>query len=82
MNLTAGFELDWMFRAISELPAPSQRIPGYATSDVRLGRTFRKHVALALVGQNLHQPHHPEFASGGTVSELQRSVYGDVTWRW
>src|SRR5882672_3738059 len=56
MNLPAGFELDWMFRAISELPAPGQRISGYTTSDVRLGWPLSKQVSLSVVGQNLHQP--------------------------
>lgn len=82
MNLPAGFELDWMFRAISELPAPSQRISSYATSDIRLGWNVLGHVTLALVGQNLHEPRHAEFASGGTRSEVQRSVYGSLAWRW
>jgi hypothetical protein len=71
-----------MFRAISELPSPSQRIPGYATSDVRVGRSLAGQITLALVGQNLHEPHHAEFVSGGPVSEAQRSVYGSVIWRW
>jgi hypothetical protein len=80
MNLRKGVEFDWVFRAVSQLV--SQKIPAYATSDVRLGRTFGKAVTLALVGQNLHQPHHVEFAGGGTVSEVRRSVHGMITWRW
>ena len=80
MNLPAGVEFDWMFRAVSELPG--QKIPAYATSDIRLGRTVSKAVTLALVGQNLHKPRHAEFAGGGTVSEVRRSVHGRISWRW
>jgi iron complex outermembrane receptor protein len=79
MNLSARLELDWMLRAVSALP--SQQIPGYATSDIRLGWSVVKQVTLALVGQNLHQPHHREFASGATVSEAGRGIYGSVIWR-
>jgi iron complex outermembrane receptor protein len=79
MNLPAALELDWIFRAVSELP--SQNVSGYATSDVRLGWRVAREVTLSLVGQNLHRPRQAEFASGGTVSEAKRSVYGSLTWQ-
>jgi iron complex outermembrane receptor protein len=82
MNLPADFEFDWMFRAISELSAPTQMVSGYATSDVRLGRMFHKQVSLAIVGQNLHTPHHAEFVNGAIRTEVPRSVYGSIAWRW
>jgi len=81
MNLPGGFEFDWMWRAASRLPSPSQRIPGYATSDIRMGWNVLSHVTLAVVGQNLHERRHGEFASVG-VSEVQRSVHGTVACRW
>jgi iron complex outermembrane receptor protein len=81
LNLPAGVELDWMWRAVSRLPSSSQRIPAYATSDVRLARVLGP-VTLALVGQNLHEARHAEFASSGRVSDVQRSVYASVVWRW
>jgi iron complex outermembrane receptor protein len=76
-NLPYGMEFDWMLRHVSELPSLS--IPGYTTSDVRLGWRPNPFSEISLVGQNLHQPHHQEF-SGGV--EVERSVYGKATWRW
>ena len=80
MNLPSDLEFDWVFRAVSALS--SQKIASYATSDVRVGRTLGKAVTLALVGQNLHGPHHAEFAGGTAVSEVRRSVHGSISWRW
>ena len=44
---------------------------------------------LALVGQNLLASHHPEFYSlagafsnNAAAAEIERSVYGKVTWRF
>jgi iron complex outermembrane receptor protein len=82
MNLPARLELDWMFRALSSLPSPSQRVPRYQTSDIRLGWNVVRALTLAVVGQNLHEPHHLEFVSGGVRSEVQRSVFGSVSWQW
>jgi len=84
MNLAAGVEFDWTLRFVSELPSPSQRIPSYTTSDVRLGWRPTGRVELSLVGQNLHQPHHAEFSGGGAsgVVQIERSAYGKITWQW
>jgi hypothetical protein len=80
MNLPSSIEFDWTLRAVSALV--SQRIPAYATSDVRIGRTLRKAVSLALVGRDLHAPHHAEFATGGTVFQVRRTVQASINWRW
>jgi len=82
MNLPAGFEFDWMWRAASGLPSPSQRIPGYATSDIRMGWNVFPQITLAVVGQNLHERRHGEFVNAGTLTEVPRSVHGTVAWRW
>jgi iron complex outermembrane recepter protein len=40
---------------------------------------------LAIVGRNLFDDHHPEFAPtfvGTQKSEVERSVYGTVVWRY
>ena len=40
-------------------------------------------VELSVVGVNLCDPRHPEFASGSpTQPEIPRSVHGQVTWRF
>jgi len=36
---------------------------------------------IAVVGQNLAQRRHAEFASGALVARVPRGAYGQVTWR-
>jgi iron complex outermembrane receptor protein len=62
-------------------------VPAYVTMDMRLAWRPRKHLELAVVGQNLLQSHHYEF--GGViedpatlVTEVPRGVYGNATWRY
>jgi iron complex outermembrane receptor protein len=80
MNLASSVEFDWTLRAVSALG--SQKIPAYATSDIRIGRTLGKAISLALVGRDLHAPHHAEFATGGTVFQVRRTVQASINWRW
>ena len=63
------------------------QVPSYITMDLRLAWRPRKHLELAVVGQNLLQPYHYEFGPsrnllGNEVTEVPRSVYGMVTWRY
>ncbi len=62
-------------------------VPAYMTMDLRLAWRLRKNLELAVVGQNLLQPYHWEFASTAgdlncEVTEIPRSVYGTLTWRY
>ena len=82
MNLSGRMELDWTLRAVSALSAPAQRVPRYQTSDVRLAWNAMRAVTLAIVAQNLHAPRHLEFVNGGIRSEVERSLFGSVTWQW
>jgi iron complex outermembrane receptor protein len=79
LDLPGRTELDWMWRYVGSLPAGP--VPAYATSDVRLGWNVRPGLELAIMGTNLHQPHHLEWPSGGTNTEIERSAYIRVTWR-
>jgi len=36
----------------------------------------------AIVGQNLFDNEHPEFAAGGVGHEIERGVYAMFTFRW
>jgi iron complex outermembrane receptor protein len=67
--------LDAYFRWVDEVPA--QRVPSYASLDLRLAWRPAPALELAVVGQNLLDPHHPEW---GTV-EVRRGVYGQVSFR-
>jgi iron complex outermembrane receptor protein len=78
-NLPKGFEFDQTYRYVSALPA--QVIKSYSTADVHLSWQATRQVAFSVVGENLFQPHHPEF--GHDVSPLvgiKRSVYAQITW--
>jgi hypothetical protein len=46
---------------------------------VRLGWRPHRVVELSVVGKNLHDPQHPEFS---TAVEIQRSVWGQIAFRW
>ena len=59
-----------------------QGVPAYLTADLRLSYRPNDHLELALVGQNLLDPSHPEQATTSFVStsEVPRSFYGKITW--
>jgi iron complex outermembrane receptor protein len=78
-DLPRQFTLDWYLRAISGLRAGP--VPAYATSDVRLAWQSSTGLEVALVGQNLHEPHHLEWRDGAAATELRRSVAVTLTLR-
>jgi iron complex outermembrane receptor protein len=79
-NLPKGFEFDQTFRYVSALPA--QNVPGFSTADVHVSWWANRQVELSFAGENLLQPHHPEFASDpGQIVGIKRSFYGSITWR-
>ena len=88
MDLSRNVELDWMVRYVDALPNLSVR--GYMEADLRLGWRPTRNLELALVGNNLLHARHREFVQGisgvaGTAppkTEVQRSVFGVVTWRF
>ncbi len=81
VDLARDWEFDLTFRFVSDLPNPA--VPAYGTVDARLGWQARPGWELALVGRNLLQPAHPEFASVNTSprEEVVRSFLLMTTWR-
>lgn len=78
-TLPKRFELDPTYRYLSSLPA--QRVTAYSTADLQLSWHAGKEWDLAVVGQNLVEPHHAEFGGGpGPIVQIKRSVYGKLTW--
>jgi iron complex outermembrane receptor protein len=71
------FQLDGVLRYVDSLPA--QGVGSYVEADVRVARRITDAVELSVVGQNLIEGHHREFAGG---TEVQRGVYGQVRWWW
>lgn len=80
-DLTKNLELDLGLYYVDDLPVLN--IPSYTRLDLRLGWRPRKDLEFSLVGQNLLDDRHLEFSSDDLVaSEIPRSVYGKVVWRW
>ena len=83
LEITHNIELDAFFRYIDSLPG--LEIDSYKALDLRLGWRPVSNVELSLVGRNLLQSHHQEFEAEliRTVPvQIQRSVFGKVTWRF
>ena len=84
-DLRRDLDLDLIARYVDDLPEIN--VPSYISMDVRLGWRPRKHLELAVVGQNLLDSHHQEFNS--TMDSLFTpttlvpcGVYGTVAWRY
>jgi iron complex outermembrane receptor protein len=84
MDFPLHWELDSWYRYVDALRNPA--IPSYSTMDARIGWNPMQSIELSLVGQNLLEPSHPEFATGirntTALSEVKRSFFGKVVWRW
>lgn len=63
----------------------SQRnVPSYIRVDARLGWYPVKGLEVSVAAQNLFDDRHPEFGPGFLVTptQIERSVYGKITWRF
>jgi iron complex outermembrane receptor protein len=84
-NLPHNLELDTGVYYTSHLP--DLNVPSYTRVDLRLGWKPTKHLELSVAGQNLFDKEHAETAPpiGGSIvstSEVPRSVFGQITWRY
>jgi iron complex outermembrane receptor protein len=87
LDLPGGLQLDAQFRHSTELERQPEVIAGpgidpYSELDVRLAWQASEQLELALVGQNLLHDHHVEFGTPAARGEIERSVYGKVTWQF
>jgi iron complex outermembrane receptor protein len=81
LDLPADLEVNAWLRFVDRLPSPV--VPSYWELDLRLAWQAAEHLELALVGQNLLHASHPELgAPAPGREEVQRGVYGKVTWRF
>lgn len=83
VDLPGNISFDSTLRYVDSLPGP--RIPSYVTIDARLAWSPRKNLEFAIVGRNLLDASHPEFAPtsiGTQRTEVNRSVYATVLWRY
>jgi iron complex outermembrane receptor protein len=79
MDLPRHLEFDQTYRYVSGLPA--QLVGGYSTADAQFAWHFMRHFELSLIGQNLFQPYHAEYANPtGVTVGIKRCVYAKVAW--
>jgi iron complex outermembrane receptor protein len=76
---TARLELDGAYRYVGALDALG--VAAYHSADLRLGWRFTPTTSIAVVGQNLLQPHHVEFGhEPGPFVGIERGIWVGVTW--
>lgn len=88
-NPTAKVDLDFWLRHASERPStaadPENRVPAYTTLDIRLAWRPEKALELSLVGQDLLDSRHLEFANDQPQilpTYVPRGLYGQVRWEF
>jgi iron complex outermembrane receptor protein len=87
MDLSRDIAVDVSLRWVDELvkndAGVADNVPAYAALNLRLGWSPSENLELALVGQNLLDPEHPEFGiTSPARREIERSVYAKVAWRF
>jgi iron complex outermembrane receptor protein len=87
LNLPGNLQLDTALRWVDTLitnsgPVPG-KVPSYLELDARIAWQAPHGWELALAGRNLLHNHHPEYGFPGPErEEIERSVYGKVSWRY
>jgi iron complex outermembrane receptor protein len=79
LDLPSRWTFDVFARYISELQFGP--IPSHLTSNLGLAWQVTSRVEVAVVGQDLNDAHHVEWASGFGNVGIQRSGYVQVVWR-
>jgi iron complex outermembrane receptor protein len=83
LDLRKDLELDLWLRYVDSLA--SQAVGSYVALDARLGWKLCENVELSIVGHNLLDNRHPEFQPEileQSLVELERSIYGKITWKF
>jgi iron complex outermembrane receptor protein len=71
-NLGAHLDLDLQVRRMGALPSPN--VPAYTALDARLAWRATRALEIALAGQNLTDPSHPEFGAAPARAEIPRTI--------
>jgi iron complex outermembrane receptor protein len=82
-DVTPRLSMDVWYRNVSGLTSGS--IPSYDTVDVRLAWQYSRRLELSLVGQNLLDDRHPEFATdflNAPTYQIRRSGYVRAKWEF
>jgi iron complex outermembrane receptor protein len=80
LNLSRSVDLDLTVRGVAALSNPS--VPGYATSDVRLGWKVAPGLELSLAALNLGDGGHGEFTGVDTRVEIGRTFHAGLIWHF
>lgn len=77
-DLARGIELDLALRRVGRLRTVP--VPAYTALDMRLGWRVSPSLTLAVLGQNLLDPRHQEFAFAPAASQIDRRVFIQAVW--
>ena len=81
VNLDAG--LRWVDTLHNNSGATQGTVPSYFEVDVRIGWRPTKNLEVSVVGQNLLHDHHAEYGFPSPArEEIERSVYGKISWQF
>jgi iron complex outermembrane receptor protein len=82
LSLPHHLDLDSAFYHVGSLPTDA--VPSYNRFDTRIGWRAGEHTEFSIVGQNLLSPRHSESSDefGLSHTQIKRSVYGKITWRF
>lgn len=87
MHLPGDIDLELLGRTVSALTNASARVPAYFAFDAGIHWHPDPALTFSLLGQDLPMGQHPEFGTAPTagspliLKEIQRSIYGTITWR-
>jgi iron complex outermembrane recepter protein len=78
-TLPGSLTIDLRYRYVSSLP--DQKVPSYSTGDISVGKRISHAFEFTVSGQNLFQPHHPEYGGlPGPIVEIRRSGFIKLVW--
>ena len=78
-----NLQFDAALRYVGDIEVSGARIDSYVEADLRLGWEARPGLELSIIGQNLIDSRHPEYLPdfiNTQPTEVERSIYGRVTW--
>nr|WP_067294547.1 TonB-dependent receptor [Marinobacterium profundum] len=80
LDLSEGHQLDMTLRHVGKLS--NLDLPAYTTADLRYGWKPHSDLELSLRALNLFDPQHPEFGTAASRSEVERSLFLEMLWRY
>lgn len=81
VDLPYDVQFDQTVRYVDRLPNP--HVASYIELDVRLAWQPTENLEVAVIGTSLLDRAHPEFNGGSAAQvEVERSIYGQITWQF